>query len=74
MSLHPNPARPLTSREISKAVSAMLCGMAEWCDPKEILDAINHFHEHRETYKQLFEGLHSVTANVKFDPCPIEEN
>lgn len=74
MSLHHDPARPLTSREISKVISSMLFGLAEWCDPKEIIDAINHFHEHIDTYKNLFEGLNSIISENEFMPSPTDEN
>lgn len=72
MALDKNPARTLTSREIAKVVGSILGGMADWCDPKEIMDAVNHFHEHREKYKDIWEGIHEI-SKCEFPPIPGDE-
>lgn len=58
MSLDTRPARPLTSREIAKLISAQLGALAEWCEPKEIEAAMGHFHEHAETYAKAWRDVH----------------
>ena len=58
MSLDPRPARPLTSREIAKLIAALLgslCGA--WCDPKEVMAALDHFAEHRDSYEAQFRQM-----------------
>lgn len=44
-------ARPLNSREIAKIISAVLGGFVSWCDPEEIMAAIDHIHANREGYR-----------------------
>jgi len=43
--LDPEPARPLTSREISKILGAFLGGLCDWCEPKEVRDALDFWSE-----------------------------
>lgn len=56
--LHPDSARPLTSREIAKIVSSLLGGLAEFCEPSEICDAMAHFHDHAQAYEFAWREIH----------------
>ncbi len=62
MPLHPDPARPLTSREIAKMVSSLLGGLAEYCEVDEIMDALDHFTENRKVYKETFETIKGMRS------------
>lgn len=67
MSLDPNAARPLTSREIAKAISGLLGGLSSFCHPRAIADALDHFNEHRETY------MRSWHAGFGAEPDAVSE-
>lgn len=64
------PARCLTSREISKIISSLLFGFSTFCDPKEIIDAIEHFHVHLDDYRSEFEAINFVANNSEFEDNP----
>jgi len=64
MSLNTEAARPLTSREIAKILSSVLGGLAEWCEPLEIMRALRHFDEHEETYIRAFIKIHEKARNA----------
>lgn len=55
--LHPDGARALNSREISKVISGLLGSLIGWCDVNEILTAIDHMSENKDHYKKAFEFL-----------------
>lgn len=67
MSLDPNAARPLTSREIAKAISGLLGGLSSFCHPRAIADALDHFNNHRDAYMRAWH------AGYGADPEAIEE-
>lgn len=48
------PARPLTSREIARIISGLVGGLAQWCSPTEITAALDHLHQHRATYLEMW--------------------
>lgn len=52
--LSPQPARPLTSREIARILSGLLGGLAAWCSPTEIVAALDHLHENRAYYLEAW--------------------
>jgi hypothetical protein len=58
--LDERPARPLTSREIARAVAGLLGSFATWCDPRDIRDAMSHFYVHADMYRQQWELLHEM--------------
>lgn len=62
--LDPREARPLTSREIAKVISAVLFGFATWCDVKDIESAIDHFSQHSETYKEMIRSMVKVNQEL----------
>jgi hypothetical protein len=62
--LDPHEARPLTSREIAKIVSAVFFAFTSWCDIKDIFDAMDHFSEHVETYKLMMKHMEIINKNI----------
>ena len=62
MPLSRDPARPLTSREIAKAVSGLLGGLAAWCDPEEIDRAMEHFQQNRALYLGTWREVNKQAA------------
>jgi hypothetical protein len=64
MSLDPREARALTSREIAKIVSAVIFSFTQWCDIKDIFDAMDHFAENVETYKSMLKHMEIINKNI----------
>lgn len=62
MSLSPDPARPLTSREIAKIISGVVGSLAEWCDPAEIEKAFEHFHENADLYREVWRRVRDAST------------
>lgn len=62
--LDPREARPLTSREIAKIVSAVFFGFTSWCDIKDISAAMEHFSENIETYKRMLKHMEIINKNI----------
>lgn len=60
MALHPDPARKLTSREITKIVAGVYGSFAGWCDVEDLMEAIKHFHKHRDSYRDMFKAMGQV--------------
>lgn len=56
-------ARPLNSREIAKIMSATLGGFVAWCDPQQVMDALEHLASRKDEYKKYFFDL-SIMANA----------
>lgn len=56
--LHPDYARALTSREIAKVISGLLGSFAEFCEPSEICDAMSHFHDYADRYRDAWVEIH----------------
>lgn len=56
-------ARALNSREIAKIISATLGGFVSWCDPREVMEALDHLADKKEKYKTYFYDL-SMMANA----------
>lgn len=54
MSLDKNEARPLTSREIAKIVSAILGGFVSWCGSEVVISALGHFVDYYDDYVSEF--------------------
>lgn len=65
MSLDPNPARPLTSREIAKAVGAVLGGFVSWCGAAPVIEALQHIVEHQNGYIEEFLFIEYATTLQK---------
>lgn len=55
--LNPEPARPLTSREIAKLLGSILCGLSGYCEVKNIVAAIEFTYHYREEYRKQFDAL-----------------
>lgn len=69
MILDMREARPLTSREIAKVVSAVFFGFTSWCDTKAISEAMDHFAENIEQYKGMLKHMEIINRNIS-----VEEN
>jgi hypothetical protein len=72
MPLDSRPARPLTSREIAKVLATVCGGLAGWCDPDDIVDALEHFHQNAEQYREMFKA--SAKAAVEMEKQLREGN
>jgi hypothetical protein len=62
MNLDPNPARPLTSREIAKVVGAVLGGFVSWCGSAPVIEALAHIVEHQQGYIEEFQFIEYATT------------
>jgi len=62
--LDPREARPLTSREIAKIISAVFFAFTSWCDIKDITDAMDHFSRHVEVYKNMLKHMEIINKKV----------
>ena len=51
------PARPLTSREISKIINAILSGFVDWCGAETVCEVLDHWAEHKEMYQEAFREI-----------------
>jgi hypothetical protein len=65
--LDPREARPLTSREIAKIVSAVFFAFTSWCDTKDIADAMDHFSRHVEVYKGMLKHMEIINKNISIE-------
>ena len=61
--LNDEAARPLHSREIAKILSATLGGFVAWCDPQQVMDALEHLASRKDEYRKYFFDL-SMMANA----------
>ena len=54
MPLNPEQPRQLKSREIARIMSSMWGNFIAQCDIEDVINAFNHFAEHRAKYEKYF--------------------
>lgn len=59
------PARPLTSREISKIMTSILGGLVEWCGSAPVCESIDFLVEHRDGVKNDFKQIEIMMEEIK---------
>lgn len=57
MSLDPEQAQPLNSRQIAKLISTIWGSFVATSDIEEVISAFNHFAEHSEKYEKYFRAI-----------------
>lgn len=67
MSLDSRPARQLTSREAAKIIGAVCGGLLDMVDVDDLCDAIEHFHEHRASYRAYWEAMKKSGVELRKD-------
>ena len=67
-----SPVEPLTSREVAKLTGSVLGGLLAMTSVDAIMDAIDHFHEHREVYRLHFKGIKELLERASRYQAPLE--
>lgn len=57
MALDTRPAEPLTSRQIAKLISGLLCSLVPECGAETVTNAFNHFVEFQNDYRNQFKEV-----------------
>jgi hypothetical protein len=65
MALSPQPARPLTSREIANLLGALAAGFVINSDPQDVMDAFKHITKFETEYITVWKAMHEAAKLKK---------